>query len=133
MSGSARPNVGLADTSLFIAAEQGRQLTGTPPERVQVSVITIGELRLGVLAAADNRIRAKRLATLSHAEALNPLPVADRVAHAWAALRVALRDDGLRMPLNDSWIAATAIAHKLAVVAQDSHYDGVPGLQLVRV
>jgi predicted nucleic acid-binding protein len=133
MSGSARPNVGLADTSLFIAAEQGRQLTGTPPERVQVSVITIGELRLGVLAAADNRIRAKRLATLSHAEALNPLPVDDRVAHAWAALRVALRDDGLRMPLNDSWIAATAIAHKLAVVAQDSDYDGVPGLQLVRV
>ena len=133
MSGSARPNVGLADTSLFIAAEQGRQLTGTPPERVQVSVITIGELRLGVLAAADNRIRAKRLATLSHAEALNPLPVDDRVAHAWAALRVALRDDGLRMPLNDSWIAATAIAHKLAVVAQDPDYDGVPGLQLVRV
>ena len=133
MSRSARPNVGLADTSLFIAAEQGRQLTGTPPERVQVSVITIGELRLGVLAAADSSIRAKRLATLSHAEALNPLPVDDRVAHAWAALRVALRDNGLRMPLNDSWIAATAIAHKLAVVAQDSDYDGVPGLQLVRV
>jgi len=133
MSRSARPNVGLADTSLFMAAEQGRQLTGTPPERVQVSVITIGELRLGVLAAADSSIRAKRLATLSHAEALNPLPVDDRVAHAWAALRVALRDNGLRMPLNDSWIAATAIAHKLAVVAQDSDYDGVPGLQLVRV
>ena len=133
MSRSARPNVGLADTSLFIAAEQGRQLTGTPPERVQVSVITIGELRLGVLAAADSSIRAKRLATLSHAEALNPLPVDDRVAHAWAALRVALRDSGLRMPLNDSWIAATAIAHRLAVVAQDSDYDGVPGLQLVRV
>jgi predicted nucleic acid-binding protein len=133
MSGSARPKVGLADTSLFIAAEQGRQVSGIPPERVQVSVITIGELRLGVLAAADSRIRAQRLATLSHAEALNPLPVDDQVAHAWAALRVALRDNGLRMPLNDSWIAATAIAHKLAVVAQDSDYDGVPGLQLVRV
>src|SRR5215467_10208932 len=133
MSRSPRPNVGLADTSLFIAAEQDRQLTGTPPERVQVSVITIGELRLGVLAAADTRIRAKRLATLSHAEALSPLPVDDKVAHAWAALRVALRDSGLRMPLNDSWIAATAIARKLAVVAQDSDYDGVPGLQVVRV
>jgi len=133
MSRSARPNVGLADTSLFIAAEQGRQLTGTPPERVQVSVITIGELRLGVLAATNSRIRAKRLVTLSHAEALSPLPVDDKVAHAWAALRVALRDSGLRMPLNDSWIAATAIARKLAVVAQDSDYDGVPGLQVVRV
>lgn len=133
MSGSARPKVGLADTSLFIAAEQGRQVSGIPPERIQVSVITVGELRLGVLAAADSRIRAQRLATLSHAEALNPLPVDDQVVHAWAALRVALRDNGLRMPLNDSWIAATAIARKLAVVAQDFDHDGVPDLQLVRV
>lgn len=133
MSGRARPRVGLADTSLFIAAEQGRPLTGTPPDRVQVSVITIGELRLGVLVAGDSQVRAKRLATLSHAEALNPLPVDDQVAHAWAALRAALRGSGLRMPLNDSWIAATAIANKLAVIAQDADYDGVPGLQLVRV
>jgi predicted nucleic acid-binding protein len=133
MSGSARAKVGLADTSLFIAAEQGRKLVGDPPAKVQVSVITIAELRLGVLAAADNDTRARRLATLSHAEALNPLPVDDRVARAWASLRIALRDAGSRMPLNDSWIAATAIAHKLPVVAQDSDYDGVPGLGLVRV
>lgn len=133
MSGTARAKVGLADTSLFIAAEQGRQLLGAPPERIQVSVITIGELRLGVLAATDNSTRARRLATLSHAEALTPLPVDDPVAHAWASLRVALLDAGIRMPLNDSWIAATAIAHKLPVVAQDSDYDGVPGLALVRV
>ena len=125
--------VGLADTSLFIASEQGRRLAGAPPQRVQVSVISIGELRLGVLAAADNPTRARRLATLAHAESLDPLPVDDRVAHAWAALRIALRDEGLRMPLNDSWIAATAIAHDLAVVAQDSDYDGVPGLKVVRV
>jgi predicted nucleic acid-binding protein len=37
------------------------------------------------------------------------------------------------MPLNDSWIAATAIAHKAPVVSQDSDYDNVPGLQVIRV
>jgi len=37
------------------------------------------------------------------------------------------------MPLNDSWIAATAIAHKLPVVAQDADYDRVPGLKVIRV
>ena len=55
------------------------------------------------------------------------------MASAWAALRLALRDAGTRMPLNDSWIAATAIAHRLPVVSQDGDYDDIPGLAVIRV
>ena len=128
-----RAEVGLAETSLFIAVEQKHRLVGNPPPRVRVSVITIGELRLGVLAANDGPTRARRLETLSRAEAFDPIPVDSMVAHAWAILRLALRDRGVRMPLNDSWIAATAIAHKLSVVSQDSDYDHVPGLSVIRV
>jgi predicted nucleic acid-binding protein len=129
----ARVEGGLADTSVFIALEQRRGFAGVPPERIAVSVVTVGELRLGVLAASDGPTRARRLETLTRAEELDPLPVDTQVAHAWAALRLALRDQGKRMPLNDSWIAATAIAHHLSVVAQDADYDGVPGLQVIRV
>jgi predicted nucleic acid-binding protein len=123
----------VADTSLFIAIEQERTLSGSPPETIAVSVITVGELRLGVLAAGDGPTRARRLETLSRAETLEPLPVDAGVAHAWAALRLALRDEGKRMPLNDSWIAATAIANRIPVVSQDGDYDGVPGLDVIRV
>jgi predicted nucleic acid-binding protein len=129
----ARAELAIADTSLFIALELKRALSGTPPQRVAVSVVTIGELRLGVLAAIDGPARARRLETLSRAEALEPLPIDSQVAHAWATLRLALRDHGRRMPINDSWIAATAIAHHLPVVAQDADYDGVPGLKVIRV
>ena len=45
------PGVGLLDTSIFIARENGRAL-GELPDRVAVSVVTIGELQLGVLIAA---------------------------------------------------------------------------------
>ncbi len=128
-----RAELALADTSLFIAVEQQRHLIGSPPKRVAVSVITVGELRLGVLAAEDGPTRARRLETLSRAEALDPAPVDAPVAHAWAALRLALRDHGMRMPLNDSWIAATAIALRIPVVSQDGDYDGVPGLHVIRV
>ncbi len=123
----------LADTSLFIAVEQQRPLAGQPPELVSISVITVGELRLGVLAATDPATRARRLDTLSHAEGLDPLPVDARVANAWATLRLALRDQGKRMPLNDSWIAATAIAHQLPIVSQDDGYTDTPGLEVIRV
>jgi predicted nucleic acid-binding protein len=125
--------VALADTSLFIAIEQERPLSAQPPERISVSVITIGELRLGVLAANSATVRARRLETLSVAEALDPLPIDSAVAHAWAALRVALRDAGRRMPINDSWIAAVALANDLPIASQDSDYDEVPGLEVIRV
>lgn len=126
-------DLALADTSVFIAVEQERPLSSRPPERVAVSVVTVGELRLGVLAAPDGPTRARRLETLSAAAALDPLPIDEGVAHAWAALRLALRDAGKKMPINDSWIAATAIANDLAVASQDDDYDGVPGLRVVRV
>lgn len=130
---SARVPLALADTSLFIALEQSRPLAAIPPTRVAVSVITIGELRLGVLAAADTPTRARRLTTLLRAEALDPLPVDAGVAQAWASLRLALHDSDQRMPLNDSWIAATAIARRIPVVSQDDDYAGVPGLTVIRV
>ena len=131
--GSVSIPLGLADTSLFIAVEGSRPLAAIPPTRVAVSVITIGELRLGVLAALDDVSRARRLTTLLRAEALDPLPIDGRVAQAWASLRLALRDSGRRMPLNDSWIAATALAHGIPVVSQDDDYAGVPGLSVIRV
>lgn len=43
----------VADTSLFIAQEQRRSPRNPPPGELAVSVVTVGELRLGVLAAND--------------------------------------------------------------------------------
>jgi predicted nucleic acid-binding protein len=127
-----RAPLGLADTSLFIAQEHRRPVRGEPPERITVSVVSIGELTLGVLTATGQR-RAQRLATLRRADALDPLPITDEVAVAWAALRLSLRDAGRRMPLNDSWIAATALSAGIPVVTQDGDYDDVPGLSVIRV
>jgi predicted nucleic acid-binding protein len=94
------------------------------PDELAVSVITVGELRAGVLAATNVEVRDRRLTTLMAVSALDPLPVDDRVAEAWARLRILLRDTGRRMPVNDSWIAATALAHRVPVVTQDDDYAG---------
>lgn len=128
-----RAELGLADTCLFIALEQDRPLAGTPPENIAVSVVTVAELHLGVLAATDGPTRARRLDTLTRADSLEPIAIDRSIAVAWAALRLALRDAGKHMPLNDSWIAATALAKGIPVVTQDADYDDVPGLHVVRV
>lgn len=103
------------------------------PDELMVSVVTVGELRAGVLAATDLITRDRRLATLVDALQLDPLPIDQSVAEAWARLRLLLRDAGLRMPVNDSWIAATAIALGVPVVTQDDDYIEVPGLSVLRV
>lgn len=123
----------LVDTSLFIAVEQSRPLRGAVPSAVSVSMITIGELRLGVLDSPDGAVRAARRATLTQAMSFDPLPIDDPVAQAWAELQVALAGAGKRLVPNDSWIAATAIAHGLPVATQDDDYDDVPGLEVLKL
>lgn len=54
----------VADTSVFVAQETGRELEDLP-EEIAVSVITAAELELGVLRATEPNARAIRLATLA--------------------------------------------------------------------
>lgn len=123
----------LIDTSVLIGWESERFDKEKMPESVSVSVVTVAELRLGVLAATTLQAKARRMATLRLAESLEPLPVDDRVADAWAILVAALRAAGRRAPVNDSWIAATAIARGLSVATQDDDYEGMPGLDVIRL
>jgi predicted nucleic acid-binding protein len=125
---------GLADTSVFIAAESGRSAQlDRLPDRLGVSVITVSELRAGVLAADDVTSRDRRLATLTSVLALDPIPIDQAVAETWARLRVSLRNFGLRMPVNDSWIAATAMTLGIPVVTQNDDYIHAPGLEVIHI
>jgi len=117
-------SAGLLDTSVFIAREVQRPL-GELPERVTVSVVTIGELELGVLSAVDAVSRARRGDTLSLARTAEPVPISESVMGAWARLVVDCRAAGIQrsVKLTDALIAATAIDLGLPVVTQDDDYD----------
>ena len=123
----------LADTSIFIAREIGRPMAAEPPSDVAVSVVTIAELRLGVLMASDAETRHRRLSTLEVAFLLDAIPIDGQVGDAWAGLVARLRDAGRRMPINDSWLAATALTHDMPIVTQDADFVDVPGLRVIRL
>lgn len=123
----------LLDTSVFIAREQGRPL-GKLPEQVAVSVVTISELRYGVLAAADHATRAMRLSTLEAARRLGrPLLVDEAVGDELARLRVALKALGRAIKVMDAWIAATATAHDAAVCTQDADFEALQEAGLLEI
>ncbi len=123
----------LLDTSVFIAREQARHLRELPAE-VAVSVVTISELRHGVLAADDHATRAVRLTTLETARRLgSPLVIDERVGDELARLRVALKAMGRAMKVMDAWIAATALVHEAAVCTQDADFDAAAEAGLLEV
>lgn len=123
------------DTSVFIAREAGRRLLDVPAgASTAVSVMTIAELRVGVLVATDSTSRALRLATLESATRDHePLPVDAAVADHFARLVALLRDAGRSPRVIDTLIAATALAHDASVATQDSDFDGLPGVSVLRV
>ena len=131
-------SAGLLDTSVFIARETGRPLAELP-EQVAVSVVTIGELQLGVLVAGDDATRARRADTLALARAADPIAISEAVMVEWARLVADCRRAGVQrmVKLAGALIAATAIEHGLPIVTQDEDYDQIarahPALRVLKV
>lgn len=120
------PSERLLDTSVFIAREGGRPLAPLP-ERVAVSVVTIGELRLGVLAAPDGERRARRADTLALARTADPIPIDEAIVDACAQLVADCQAAGIQgaVKLTDALIAATAVELGLPVVTQDDDFETI--------
>lgn len=132
------PAAGLLDTSVFIADESGRTVRALPG-RIAVSVITVGELQLGVLATSNPDLRARRADTLALTRTADPLPITEAVMVSWARLVNDCRDAGISraVKLTDALIAATAVEHGLPVVTQDEDFAAMasahPPLSVVAV
>ena len=128
------PRRALAATSIFVGLVAPR----FEAEEIEsfewgISAVTLGELRLGVLQAKDPVAASRRLSTYQLAQRFEALPVDSAVSDAWALLVSKLRAAGRSAPVNDSWIAATAIAHRIPVVTQDNDYDEMPDLQIIKI
>ena len=123
---------GIADTSVFVAQEVGREL-GELPEQIAVSVITAAELELGVLRAQDTDTRARRLATLTRVRAAYPLlPIDADVASCFARIAAQELEAGRKLRRHDTWIAATALRHGVAVVTQDKDFTAFSTVKVIR-
>lgn len=124
---------GIADTSVFVAQETGRDL-GELPEKIAVSVITAAELELGVLRASDTETRARRLATLSRVRsAYRLLPIDEKTSSCFARIAAQELDAGRKLRRHDAWIAATALRYGVSIVTQDADFSVFSSVSVVRV
>ena len=129
--------IGLLDTSVLVAVEGDRPLRAEAlPKSAAISIITVAELRAGILSAPDIQSRDRRLHTLERISRTTTLSVDHGVARIWAGMRAYLAASGKRVSGNDLWIAATAAAAEMPVVTQDRDFcalSGVNGLTVIEV
>ena len=100
-----------------------RWLESVPNDRIYLSVLTLGELKKGILrlGSAD---KARRLQTWLDTDVLNRfrsrlLPIDTEVALEWGKLCAASEQSGHPRPTVDALLAATAITHHLTLVTRN--------------
>jgi len=103
----------------------------TPKTSMFVSVLTLGEIRKGIMMLGKGRRRLRLNAWL---EAELPMWLGDRilpldanVADMWGRLMVRCQ----RLPVVDGLIAATALSHSLTVVTRNEADLAPTGVELV--
>jgi predicted nucleic acid-binding protein len=125
----------ILDTNILVNHERGNldlaeKIKGREQESFFISVISASELLHGVWRAQNGAIRAKRQAYVEKILSNFPiLPIDLAVARVHSQIWSSLRERGQMIGIHDSWIAATGLAHGLAVVtANIQEFSRVEGL-----
>lgn len=102
-------------------------------DEVFISVITASEILHGVFRANSKKIKQKRSSFVeSLIEQIPIIPIDLRIARAHALLWSELTKSGSMIGMNDSWIAATCIAHNMKLATLDkSDFSRVSGIEIV--
>lgn len=127
----------LIDSSILIENERRRidfdRWIGTDDDRAFfISVVSASELLHGVHRATDPAVRARRAAWVEAVLDRFPLlPIDLAVARVHSAVWAELAARGTPIGAHDLWLAASCIAHGLAMVtANTREFSRVPGLML---
>lgn len=133
---STRPARGVLDTSTLILLQRLTDAASLPEEPV-ITAVTLAELSVGPLVAADQDERAARQAHLQQAEAaFDPLPFDADAARAFGRVAASLRRAGRKTTARayDAMIAATAVANDLPIyTCNPADFSGIDELDVIAI
>ncbi len=127
----------LIDSNVLIAIERKKVdvssfIRGREDEEMFLSVVSASELLHGVYHAKEPGTRSKRLAFVEAVLIAFPVLEIDlATARSHAQLWSDLEKAGIMVGIHDSWLAATCMAHGLAIVTDNvREFARIPGLRI---
>ncbi len=121
----------LLDTNAYVAFKNGRDDAVDVirlAEKVGISVIVLGELLAGFVIGGKEARNRQELNEFLSSPRVSLFMIDDETTEYYARIFRQLRKDGLPIPTNDLWIAATALQHGCAVFTYDKHFLAVNNL-----
>ena len=122
----------IVDTSAVISLFRGQKSAVECfdlAEEVWLPVTVLGELYCGLRKCNNPKKERLRISEF-HAQSLI-VNNDEGTAIRYADVYVNLEKQGVMIPINDIWIAAFAIRHELPLLAKDSHFSRIAGLDLI--
>jgi predicted nucleic acid-binding protein len=99
-------------------------LDAADPESLFASVVTFGEIRLGIEDLPAGKRRAALEEWFEHGLPAwfdsHLLPVTKAIADRWGRLTISAKKKGVAITTADGFIAATALEHDLAIVTRNT-------------
>lgn len=139
MAVKAMPAGYLADTGIWVEVERGRLSAADlaaiiGKASVYTSPVSIAELAQAVEIPTEEHVRARRRATVKRLLDKVILPIDGATGEIFGKLASRLVQTGRGSPthrVQDIWLAAQAIQHKLRLITYNrKDFDDVPGLDV---
>jgi tRNA(fMet)-specific endonuclease VapC len=121
----------LIDTNAYTALLSGNTDVAdiiAESEVVLVSPIVVGELLDGFRGGTRERENRDILSRFCGKSRTVAIPVTEATAEWFAEVKQQLRKKGTPIPINDVWIASSALEHGAVLLTLDRHFENVEGL-----
>ena len=122
----------LVDTNVIICLLRGDEHSielFNQADDIYIPAIVAGELFYG---AQNSRLKQENLVIFSNFLLQYEIIDLDlKIAHVYGEIKAQLKRDGITIPENDLWIAATAKANLYVLVSYDGHFSKIDGLRVI--
>jgi tRNA(fMet)-specific endonuclease VapC len=121
----------LLDTGIVIEVFNGNKNVADKINglsRFYISSVVLGELYVGINRVSNATKHLKKLNDFL--QLCEVLDVDGITALHYGKIAAALYKKGTPIPINDIWIAASAIQHDFTLVARDKHFDEIDTLKI---
>ena len=123
------------DTNAYIDFAQGRpdvvEILATRSSEIFLPAPVLGELFYGFLRGNRPAYNEEKLHDFVSTLGVSIIEVTEEISRKYAAIYLSLTTKGLRIPINDVWIAACCMGVGGTLVTRDRHFDRVDQIDKV--
>ena len=117
------------DTNIYCDYAEGLPQTvdmiATHGEYIYIPSIVVGELTLGFMQGNRQQFNERKLRQIVNRLRIESIDVTVDIARKYAIIYLALKKKGIKIPINDVWIAACCMEVGGTLLTRDKHFEFV--------